>query len=107
MAARIALVTGAGRGIGRASAVALATQGSHVAVTARTTAELDAICDQITSAGGTALAISADLAERDSPRRILEQIERAWGRSVEILVNNAGVGSSANPKPLIDFDDDF
>lgn len=107
MTSRIALVTGAGRGIGRASAMALAVQHCHVAVTARTTAELDAICAEIAAIGGTALAISADLMDRDAPRRIIEQVERTWSRSVEILVNNAGVGSSANPKPLVDFDDDF
>jgi NAD(P)-dependent dehydrogenase (short-subunit alcohol dehydrogenase family) len=103
---RIALVTGAGRGIGRACAEALAASGCRVAVTARTTDELQTVCAVIHDRGGTALAISADLSQRDAPRAIVDRVASEWG-DVEILVNNAGIGSSANPKPLVEFDDDF
>ncbi len=103
---RVALVTGAGRGIGRASAKALAAQGARVAVTARSQDELSSLVDEIQAAGGTALAMVADLADRSAPAAVLQQVRDAWG-PVEILVNNAGIGSSANPKPLVDFDDDF
>jgi len=103
---RIALVTGAGRGIGRASALALSAQGCRVAVTARTASELDQTCVEITGGGGVALAIPADLSRPDAPWEIVEQVEQAWG-PVEILVNNAGIGSSAKPMPLVDFDDAF
>jgi NAD(P)-dependent dehydrogenase (short-subunit alcohol dehydrogenase family) len=103
---RIALVTGAGRGIGRASAVALAAAGARVAVTARSEDQLASLVAEIETAGGTALAIAADLLDRAAPGQILQQISQTWG-PVEILVNNAGIGSSSNPKPLVAFDDDF
>jgi 3-hydroxybutyrate dehydrogenase len=103
---RIALVTGAGRGIGRASALALAAQGCRVAVTARTASELARVCAEIADGGGDALAVRADLSERDAPQEIVAEVEQAWG-PVEILVNNAGIGSSASPMPLVDFDDAF
>jgi NAD(P)-dependent dehydrogenase (short-subunit alcohol dehydrogenase family) len=103
---RVALVTGGGRGIGRAIALAFAREGARVAVTARTTAELDEVVGGIRSLGSQGLAIPADLARRDAPTGILQAVTAAFG-PVEILVNNAGIGSSANPKPLIEFDDDF
>lgn len=103
---RVALVTGAGRGIGRATAKELAAQGARVAVTARSKGELDTLVDEINAEGGQALAIVADLSDRSSPAAVLQQVQSALG-PVEILVNNAGIGSSSNPKPLIDFDDNF
>lgn len=106
LANRVALVTGAGRGIGRAIALAYAAEGARVALTARTTSELDEVVCKIRAAGGTARAISADLADRAAPAKVVAEVEQSLG-SIEILVNNAGVGSSSNPKPVVDFDDDF
>lgn len=103
---RVALVSGAGRGIGRAIALALAAEGAKVALTARTTDELEEVCEQIRAASGTARAITADLADRGAAARIVPQVKQALG-PIEILVNNAGVGSSADPRPVVDFDDDF
>ena len=103
---RVALVTGAGRGIGRAIALAFAAEGAKVAVTARTTAELDEVTGQIHAMGGTSLAISADLADRAAPARIVSQVKQALG-TIDVLVNNAGVGSSADPRPVVEFDDAF
>jgi NAD(P)-dependent dehydrogenase (short-subunit alcohol dehydrogenase family) len=103
---RIALVTGAGRGIGRATAIGLAKEGARVAVTARTESQLDDVAREIAGAGGQALVIAADLADRAAPARIIQQIVRHWG-PVEILVNNAGIGSSADPRPIEQFNDDF
>jgi NAD(P)-dependent dehydrogenase (short-subunit alcohol dehydrogenase family) len=103
---KICLVTGAGRGIGRAIAVALAREGAKVAVTARTASELNETVGEIRAAGAEALAIVADLADHAAPAKIVEQIRAAWG-PVQVLVNNAGIGSSANPKPVVSFDDDF
>jgi NAD(P)-dependent dehydrogenase (short-subunit alcohol dehydrogenase family) len=103
---RVALVTGGGRGIGRAVAVALAREGARIAVTARTTAELDETCAACRAAGGQAVAVPADLADRQACRRVVPEVARQLG-PVDVLVNNAGVGSSADPRPLAEFDDDF
>jgi len=106
LADRVALITGAGRGIGRAIALAYAAEGAKVALTARTTAELDEVVGRIRAAGGTALPFPADLSDRAVPRKIVADVNRALG-PVEILVNNAGMGSSSNPRPVVEFDDDF
>jgi ketoreductase len=103
---RVALVTGAGRGIGRAIALALAREGARVAVTARTGTELEEVTGTIRSQGGQALLVVADLADRAAVPRVIQEVTTALG-AVEILVNNAGIGSSANPRPVVDFDDDF
>lgn len=103
---KVALVTGAGRGIGRAIALAYAAAGARVALTARTTSELDEVVGKIRAAGGTAVATSADLSDRAASAKVVTEVEESLG-PVEILVNNAGVGSSSNPKPVVDFDDDF
>jgi NAD(P)-dependent dehydrogenase (short-subunit alcohol dehydrogenase family) len=103
---RVALVTGGGRGIGRAIALALARAGARVAVTARTTAEIEGVVAAITAEKGRAVALTADLADRTMPARLLRDVADALG-PVDVLVNNAGVGSSSNPKPVAEFDDAF
>src|SRR5262245_47007150 len=103
---KIALVTGAGRGIGRAIALDFAREGARVAVTARTAAELDEVVGKVNALGGKGLAVVADLADRAAVGRVLQNVKQAFG-DVEILVNNAGIGSSSDPKPVIEFDDKF
>ena len=105
---RITLITGAGRGIGRSIAMAFGVAGARVAVLARTEAELDSLAIDISAAGGSAavMKIVDDLTDRAAPARIVDQVRQQWG-DVEVLVNNAGVGSSQDPKPIVDFDDDF
>jgi NAD(P)-dependent dehydrogenase (short-subunit alcohol dehydrogenase family) len=103
---RIALVTGAGRGIGRAIAISLAQAGAKVGITARTASELDDAVKTVQKAGGQAVAIVADLMQKDAPAKILEQMTAKLG-PVDILVNNAGIGSSSDPKPVADFNDEF
>jgi NAD(P)-dependent dehydrogenase (short-subunit alcohol dehydrogenase family) len=103
---RIALVTGAGRGIGRALAIALAQAGAKVGITARTATELDDAVGAVQKLGGHAVAIVADLLRKDAPTNIIEQMTARLG-PVDILVNNAGIGSSSDPKPVAEFNDDF
>ena len=103
---RVALVTGGGRGIGRAIALALARAGARVAVTARTRSEIEEAVSAITAESGRAVAMTADLADRTVPTQLINEVAAALG-PVDILVNNAGVGSSSNPKPVVQFDDAF
>jgi len=103
---RVALVTGAGRGIGRAISRVLAEVGARVAAVARSSDELESLVDEIEAAGGTAKAFVADLSDPEVPGALVATVVDALG-PVAILVNNAGVGSSADPRPVADFDDDF
>jgi NAD(P)-dependent dehydrogenase (short-subunit alcohol dehydrogenase family) len=103
---RVALVTGSGRGIGRAIALAFAAEGAKVAVTARTAAELQEVMAASRARGGEAVAVTTDVADRAAVRSLVGQVQEALG-PVEILVNNAGIGSSADPRPVLEYDDAF
>ncbi len=85
-----ALVTGASQGIGRACALLLATQGVRIAVAARNQAKLDAVVEEITSAGGTAEAFVLDVASDESIKQTAKAVIAKFG-SVDILINNAGI----------------
>jgi NAD(P)-dependent dehydrogenase (short-subunit alcohol dehydrogenase family) len=101
---RVALITGASRGIGRAIALGLAQEGARVAVTARTESDLVSLVDEVKALGRSAVAISADLAQPATLPDVVRRAEQALG-PIEILVNNAGVGSSIDPRPVVEFDD--
>lgn len=103
---RVALVTGAGRGIGRATAVALAARGSPVVVAARSSDELDGVVSEIAAAGGKAAALTCDLTDRAQSTTLVERAASPFG-PIDVLVNNAGIGSSADPRPLAEFRDSF
>ena len=104
MQSSITLVTGAGRGIGRAIAVAMAASGARVAITARSSDQLDNTAKEIEAAGGKVLSVADDLSDRQAPARIVQRVREFWG-PIEVLVNNAGIGSSIDPRPLPEFDD--
>jgi 3-oxoacyl-[acyl-carrier protein] reductase len=87
---RIALVTGASQGIGRAVALELARRGAHVALAARNIEKLSAVEAEITSAGGTAKAFGLDVASEESIKNGAKTILAHFGK-VEVLVNNAGI----------------
>ena len=103
---RVALVTGAGRGIGRAIAEAFGAEGMRVVVTARSEDQLAEVVASIREAGGEATSMQTDLSDPEAAKQVIGKVKREVG-PVEILVNNAGVGSSENPMPVVDFDDDF
>ncbi|MFD9792159.1 SDR family NAD(P)-dependent oxidoreductase [Streptomyces sp. NPDC059070] len=87
---RTALVTGAGTGIGRAVALALAAEGASVAVAGRTAAPLDETVALIEAAGGTAAAFPADVSRAESVRELVAATVARFG-SLDVAVNNAGV----------------
>jgi len=86
---KVALITGSGRGIGRAIAKLFATEGAAVFLTARSEAELVTTANEITAAGGTAAFAVADLCQVKDCRAAVRAAEEKFGR-VDILVNNAG-----------------
>jgi NAD(P)-dependent dehydrogenase (short-subunit alcohol dehydrogenase family) len=86
---QVALVTGGGRGLGRAFALALAAAGAQVAVTARTAAQLAETVQLIERAGGCALAIPGDVSVPDAVAHVVTTTEQQLG-PVDVLVNNAG-----------------
>src|SRR5215470_1031556 len=90
---KIALVTGGGRGIGEACAVALAEAGAAVAVCSRSSGEIDAVAEKIRALGRRAMAVVCDVTDADQVRRMAEEVNSQFG-SVGILVNNAGLGRS-------------
>ena len=103
---KVALVTGAGRGIGRAIALAFAREGAHVAVAARTVAEIEQVAAEVTARGRSAAALTVDLADRAATIGLPERVARHFP-AVDILVNNAGIGSNVSPRRIADYDNDF
>lgn len=91
---KVAIVTGAGRGIGRAIALDLAKEGCRVVVTSRTPAELEAVVREITAAGGQALAVPTDLSRKENIDALVARTVAEWG-TIDFLINNAGILHSA------------
>jgi 3-oxoacyl-[acyl-carrier protein] reductase len=89
-----ALVTGAGRGIGRAIALELARAGAGVTAVARTASDLDSLVREVQAAGGRAVAHPGDIRDPALPAAAVARAREAHGR-LQILVNNAGVGGHA------------
>jgi len=103
---KVALVTGAGRGIGKGIALGFAREGATVVITARTPEEVHELEREILAMGQKALPITADLSQRGVPEDVIAQIVDNYG-TVDIVVNNAAVGSAYSQKPLLEYDDDF
>lgn len=93
---RIALVTGASRGIGAATAEALAAAGAHVILTARTAVGLEAVEDRIHNAGGSATIAPLDLKDAEAIGRLAEAVQTRWGK-LDILVLNAAMLGTLAP----------
>ncbi|WP_419918616.1 SDR family NAD(P)-dependent oxidoreductase [Candidatus Poriferisocius sp.] len=99
LAGRVAVVTGAGRGIGRAIALGMASAGATVVVSSRTREQLDQVVAAIAGAGGEAMAVVADAADEDQARRPVRAAVSEWGR-VDVLVNNVGGSTGGNHDPF-------
>lgn len=89
LSGRVALVTGGGRGIGRAISVELANAGAAVIPSARSTDEIEAVADEIEDNGGDAMAVPADVTDPDAVATVIDQAEDTFG-SIDVVVNNAG-----------------
>ena len=93
-AQKTALITGGGRGIGAAIARRLSADGIRVVLTSRTTTDIEAVAQALSKSGSSALAMTADLADRSSTDALLARLAVEIGR-VDILINNAGIAESA------------
>ena len=105
---KVAIVTGSGRGIGAATAVALAEAGADIVVTARTVSQLEKTADLIRSRGRQALVVACDVMDAEQREALVNQAIEQFGR-LDILVNNAG---GSGPKPALEttveeFDETF
>lgn len=89
---KIALVTGAGKGIGKAIALALASEGAHVGLIARTEKEIKAVAEEITLIGGKSSFATADVSNRTEVEAGVEKIKNELG-AIDILINNAGTAT--------------
>jgi len=98
---KLALVTGASRGIGAATAEALAAAGAHVILTARTAPALEEVEDRIHAVGGSATIAAMDLTETEHVKKLAEAVAERWG-SLDVLILNAAMLGSLSPVEHLD-----
>jgi NAD(P)-dependent dehydrogenase (short-subunit alcohol dehydrogenase family) len=96
---RIALITGASRGLGKAMALAMGAEGARLALVSRNVEQLNAVAQQVRDAGGEARVFQADVAREDQVAQLEKEVAAAYGK-VHILINNAGINIR---KPITDF----
>ena len=100
---KVALLTGAGAGLGRAIAICFAREGAHIFVTDRDGDSAEAVAGEIAEAGGNSSALTADITKLAEVKAMFEAVESAFGR-LDILVNNAGISRRGDFKDLSDED---
>jgi 2-dehydro-3-deoxy-D-gluconate 5-dehydrogenase len=99
---KVALVTGASSGLGQAIAIALAEAGADVACHARSTGKADDTCDAIDKVGGRSITVAGEMAEKETPNRVVSETIDHFGK-IDILINNAGM---IRRSPAVDFSED-
>lgn len=100
---KVALITGASRGLGRKTAVEFARLGASVCLLARDETRLDSVVDEIERAGGSAIAVPGSVSDDGCASRSIEAIADRWER-LDIVVNNAGISPAFLPPEKIDLD---
>ncbi|MBX0326978.1 3-oxoacyl-ACP reductase FabG [Oscillochloris sp. ZM17-4] len=101
---KVAVVTGASRGIGRAIVVLLAKEGAQVAINYNNDiAGAQEVADEIAAFGGTAMLAQADVSDSDQARAMIKKVAETWGR-LDVLVNNAGITRDKSMRKLTDDD---
>jgi dehydrogenase/reductase SDR family protein 4 len=93
---KVALVTGASRGIGRAIAMAFADAGADVAISSRKPPDLEAVAEEIKAKGRKSMALASHIAKIDDSKTLVAKVKSEWGR-IDILVNNAGTNPYYGP----------
>lgn len=99
---KVAVVTGAASGLGASMARAMAEAGASVAVHCRTPGQGEGACAAIANAGGAAAEVTGDMADKDAPKKVIEQVIDRFGR-IDILINNAG---TIRRTPAVDFSEE-
>ena len=89
---KVAIITGGGRGIGKALALGFANQGAHIVVAARTEAEVMSVAEQIRKSGRESLGIVCDISDENQVKNLVDATIKKFNR-VDVLINNAGIGS--------------
>ena len=93
---RVAVITGAGRGIGRAIALAYAREGAKLALAARSEAELEAAVGAVAELDAEAIAVPTDITSQEETERLAREVVERFGR-IDVLVNNAGISGPVGP----------
>ena len=105
LAGRVAIVTGAGQGLGKAISAALADEGATVALLGRTPQKVVDVSKELIDKGHTALAIGCDVSDRDAVNSAVAETLAAFGR-IDIVINNAQGGALGIDRPTVDLSDD-
>jgi NADP-dependent 3-hydroxy acid dehydrogenase YdfG len=90
IAGKVVVITGASSGLGEATARLLSAQGASVVLGARRVERIQALADELTAAGGKALAVATDVTDREQVRRLVDTAVEAYGR-IDVMINNAGL----------------
>jgi 3-oxoacyl-[acyl-carrier protein] reductase len=98
---KVALITGAGRGIGKAVALDYAREGAQLAICARTSSEIESTAKEIQAIGTECLALTCDVSAEESVGKLIDEVHKRFGR-IDILINNAGV--MTRPAPVTELE---